>query len=186
MSEDVHEIYAIRYGHHDRKAAENFIGGDPHDVLQPLDFYVWAIVGPKGPIILDTGFDAAMGKKRQRETVKPVGDGLQAIGIDPAEVETVIVSHMHYDHVGNYDLVPRARYHLQDCEMAYALRKGGLCSAALRWRCTMLATQVVTSRAGRFRPACALRRRRGARPAGPRWRDPCRPRSHRRRSAGAA
>ena len=119
MSEDVHEIYAIRYGHHDRKAAENFIGGDPHDVLQPLDFYVWAIVGPRGPIILDTGFDAAMGKKRQRETIKPVGEGLQAIGIDPAAVETVIVSHMHYDHIGNYDLFPRARYHLQDCEMPF-------------------------------------------------------------------
>ncbi|MGZ3329680.1 MAG: MBL fold metallo-hydrolase, partial [Xanthobacteraceae bacterium] len=131
MSEDVHEIYAIRYGHHDRKAAENFIGGDPHDVLQPLDFYVWAIVGPRGPIILDTGFDAAMGKKRQRETIKPVGEGLQAIGIDPAAVETVIVSHMHYDHIGNYDLFPRARYHLQDCEMAYATGRC-MCHMALR------------------------------------------------------
>src|SRR5262249_24561226 len=79
------EIYAIRYGHHDRKASENFIGGDPHDVLQPLDFYVWAIVGRSGPIILDTGFDAAMGKKRQREMIKPVGEGLKAIGIDAAE-----------------------------------------------------------------------------------------------------
>ena len=40
MSDDEHEVYAIRYGHHDRKASENFIGGDPHDMLQPLDFYV--------------------------------------------------------------------------------------------------------------------------------------------------
>jgi len=50
MSDDVHEVYAIRYGHHRRKAAENFIGGDPHDMLQPLDFYVWAIVGAAGAI----------------------------------------------------------------------------------------------------------------------------------------
>src|SRR2546428_2635566 len=120
MSDDTHEIYAIRYGHHDRKSSENFIGGDPHDVLQPLDFYVWAIVGTSGAIILDTGFDAAMGKKRQRELIKPVDEGLKAIGVDPSAVETVIVSHMHYDHSGNYDLFPRARYHLQDREMAYA------------------------------------------------------------------
>src|SRR5216684_7241103 len=120
MSDDIHEVYAIRYGHHDRRAAENFIGGDPHDILQPLDFYVWAIVGASGAIVLDTGFDAAMGQKRQRELIKPVGNGLKAIGIDPATVETVIVSHMHYDHIGNYELFPRARYHLQDCEMAYA------------------------------------------------------------------
>src|SRR5437879_4653574 len=132
MSEhDQHEVYAIRYGHHKRKAAENFIGGDPHDVLQPLDFYVWAIVGPSGPIIVDTGFDAAMGRKRQREMIKPVGEGLKAVGIEPTQVKTVIISHMHYDHIGNYDLFPRARYHLQDCEMAYATGRC-MCHMALR------------------------------------------------------
>lgn len=40
--DDIHEVYAIRYGHHARKASENFIGGNPHDLPQPLDFYVWA------------------------------------------------------------------------------------------------------------------------------------------------
>jgi glyoxylase-like metal-dependent hydrolase (beta-lactamase superfamily II) len=27
---------------------------------------------------------------------------------------------MHWDHAGNYDLFPNARYHIQDAEMAYA------------------------------------------------------------------
>jgi glyoxylase-like metal-dependent hydrolase (beta-lactamase superfamily II) len=128
---DQHQVYAIRYAHHDRKAAENFIGGDPHDLLQPLDYYVWAIVGNSRALILDTGFDAAMGKKRGREMIKPVHEGLRALGIDPGAVETVIVSHMHYDHVGNYDLFPRARYHLQDLEMAYATGRC-MCHAAIR------------------------------------------------------
>jgi glyoxylase-like metal-dependent hydrolase (beta-lactamase superfamily II) len=131
MSDDIHEIYAVRYARHDRKAADNFIGGDPHDVLQPLDYFVWAIVGKSGPVILDTGFDAAMAKKRQREMTKPIGEGLRAIGVDPQAVETVIISHMHYDHIGNYDLFPRARYHLQDCEMAYATGRC-MCHQALR------------------------------------------------------
>ena len=128
---DRHEVYAIRYGHHKRKAAENFIFGDPHDVLQPLDFYVWAIVGISGTIILDTGFDAAMGAKRQREMIKPVGEGLTALGVDPGSVRTVIISHMHYDHVGNYELFPNARYHLQDDEMAYATGRC-MCNGMLR------------------------------------------------------
>ena len=120
MSEDVHEVYAIRYGYHARRSPENFIGGDPHDVLQPLDFFVWAIVGPAGTIMVDTGFDEAMGRRRQREIVKPVRDGLAALGVAPETVETVIISHMHYDHCGNHDHFPRARYHLQDREMAFA------------------------------------------------------------------
>ncbi len=118
MSE--YEVYAIKYGHHDRRAAENFIGGDPHNGPQPLDFFVWAIVGKQGATVVDTGFDHAMGQKRQREITKSVAEGLKAIDIAPDEVDNVIITHLHYDHTGNYDLFPRARYHLQDCEMAYA------------------------------------------------------------------
>jgi glyoxylase-like metal-dependent hydrolase (beta-lactamase superfamily II) len=120
MPDRLHEVYAIKYGHHPRPASQNFLGGDAHDVNMPLDYFVWAIVGEAGTIIVDTGFDEAVGARRGRTTVKPVQKGLAALGIDPDHVETVIVSHLHYDHSGNYDLFPRARYHLQDCEMAYA------------------------------------------------------------------
>jgi len=131
MSEDVHEVYAIRYGHHARRSPENFIGGDPHDVLQPLDFFVWAIVGPAGTIIVDTGFDEPMSRRRQREITKPVREGLAALGIAPETVSRVIVSHLHYDHCGNYELFPHARYHLQEREMAYATGRC-MCHQALR------------------------------------------------------
>jgi glyoxylase-like metal-dependent hydrolase (beta-lactamase superfamily II) len=47
---------------------------------------------------------------------------------------------MHYDHVGNYDLFPRARYHLQDCEMAYAT---GPCMCHLALRMPFEADDVV-------------------------------------------
>jgi glyoxylase-like metal-dependent hydrolase (beta-lactamase superfamily II) len=130
--DDVHEVYAVRYAHHERRSPENFIGGDPHDVLQPLDYFVWAIVGPSGTFVLDTGFDAAMAKKRGREIVKPITEGLQAIGVRPERVENVIVSHLHYDHTGNYDAFPSARYHLQDVEMAYATGRC-MCHANMRF-----------------------------------------------------
>ncbi len=129
--DDVHEVYAIRYGHHDRNSPENFIGGDPHDILQPLAYFVWAIVGPHGTFVLDTGFDAAMARQRGRVLLKPVGEGLAALGIRPDTVEDVIVTHLHYDHCGNYDLFPRARYHLQDSEMAYATGRC-MCHAQIR------------------------------------------------------
>jgi len=131
MADDLHEVYAIRYGHHARRSPANFIDGDPHDILQPLDFFVWAIVGPSGAIIVDIGFDEAMGKKRQREMIKPVGDGLAALGIASESVKSVIISHLHYDHCGNYDLFPQARYHLQDREMAYATGRC-MCNGMLR------------------------------------------------------
>jgi glyoxylase-like metal-dependent hydrolase (beta-lactamase superfamily II) len=73
----------------------------------PLDYFVWAIVGESRTFILDTGFDAAMAKKRGRSFITPPGDGLKMIGIDPDGVKDVIISHMHYDHTGNNDLFPK-------------------------------------------------------------------------------
>lgn len=120
MSDDIHEVYAIRYGHHPRKAADNFVGGDPHDIIQPLDYFVWAIVGVAGTIIIDTGFDEAVARRRGRNVVTPVREGLAAAGVDPASIKDVILSHLHFDHSGNFDLFPNARFHLQDREMEYA------------------------------------------------------------------
>jgi glyoxylase-like metal-dependent hydrolase (beta-lactamase superfamily II) len=120
MNVDLHEIYAIRYATHERRSPENFIGGDLHDIMQPIDYYVWAIKGAHGTFIVDTGFDAEMADKRRRKLLNPIATGLKAIGVDPASVNNVIVSHLHFDHAGNYNLFPNARYHLQDLEMRYA------------------------------------------------------------------
>jgi glyoxylase-like metal-dependent hydrolase (beta-lactamase superfamily II) len=45
--------------------------------------------------------------------------GLAEIGIDCARVEHVILSHFHYDHVGNYALFPNATFYVQDTEMSF-------------------------------------------------------------------
>ena len=128
---DTHRVYAVRYGHHDRMAAENFLRGDVHDVLQPLAYFVWVIAGPHGTFVVDTGFGPAMAAKRGRTIVRPVAEGLRSVGVDPEAVEQVIVTHLHFDHCGNHDLFPRARYHLQDIEMAYSTGRC-MCHAELR------------------------------------------------------
>jgi glyoxylase-like metal-dependent hydrolase (beta-lactamase superfamily II) len=120
MSDDIHEVYAVCYAGHERRSSENYIFGDPHDELTSIAYYVWVIKGPHGTFVVDTGFDQVAEKERQRKLLKPVGEGLKALGIDPGKVENVIVTHMHWDHSGNYDLFPHARYHIQDTEMAYA------------------------------------------------------------------
>jgi glyoxylase-like metal-dependent hydrolase (beta-lactamase superfamily II) len=129
---DTYEIYAIRYGHHDRKAHENFLGADPHDdAPMPLDYFVWAIVGEHQTFVLDTGFAPDMAEARGRQLVRPVADGLNAIGIEPANVTDVILSHMHYDHAGNIPLFGKARFHIQDAEMGFVTGRA-MCHAAIR------------------------------------------------------
>ncbi|CAN0490860.1 unnamed protein product, partial [Phaeothamnion confervicola] len=103
-----------------RRSADDFIGGDSHDTEMPLYYYVWVISNAERSIVVDTGFNPTMAAKRGRQIIKPVAQGLSALGIQPEAVDDVIVTHMHYDHAGNIPLFPRARFHLQDKEMEFA------------------------------------------------------------------
>ena len=126
-----YEVYAVRYARHDRMASENFLGGDPHDGPMPIDYFVWAVVGGGKTFVVDTGFGREQAEKRKRELIRSPADGLKALGIDPARVEDVIITHMHYDHAGNLDLFPNATFHIQDREMAYCTGRC-MCHAELR------------------------------------------------------
>jgi glyoxylase-like metal-dependent hydrolase (beta-lactamase superfamily II) len=119
-----YEVYAIKYAHHVRRASENFIGGDPHDGPMPLDFFVWLIreagADAGREIVVDTGFSAATAARRQREHLRCPTAGLRLLNTDSKQVKDVVITHLHYDHVGNFDLFPAATFHLQDREMQYA------------------------------------------------------------------
>ena len=120
MSDPVYELYAIKYGHHARRASENFIGGDPHDGPMPLDFFVWLARSPERTFVIDIGFSEEVARKRERQFIRSPAEGLRLLGVEAARVRDVVITHLHYDHVGNFAAFPEARFHLQDKEMAYA------------------------------------------------------------------
>lgn len=115
---ETYRVYAIKYAHHESGPPAN-IGGDAHDGPMALDYFVWALIGKDRTFLVDTGFDQVASEKRGRKLTRPIQEGLGAIGIDPATVQDVIITHMHYDHAGNRDLFPQARYHVQDKEMSF-------------------------------------------------------------------
>ena len=52
-------------------------------------------------------------------------------GVDLAGVKDVVLTHMHYDHAGNHEIFPNARYHIQDREMEYCTGRC-MCHSNLR------------------------------------------------------
>ncbi len=121
----LYEVYAIKYAQRDARRPEHFIGGDPHDEPMAMDYFVWAVIhrNPTGEDevwVVDTGFDRADAEARNRQLVRPAAEGLATIGVVADNVEDVILTHLHYDHVGGFGQFPRARYHLQDLEMSFA------------------------------------------------------------------
>ncbi|HEY4371202.1 MAG TPA: N-acyl homoserine lactonase family protein [Burkholderiales bacterium] len=121
MSLTPYEIYAIRYATVVRKhAGENFIGADPHEHGGTMDYFVWLVRNAERSFVIDSGFTAAVGRKRGREFLRCPSEGLAALGLPVDQVKDVVVTHLHYDHIGNFALFPNAVFHLQDREMAYA------------------------------------------------------------------
>jgi glyoxylase-like metal-dependent hydrolase (beta-lactamase superfamily II) len=127
----MYEVYALKYAHHARRASENFIGGDSHDGPMPLDYFIWLIRGGGREIVVDTGFSAAMARKRGREHLRCPAQALSLLGVDAAQVKDVVITHLHYDHAGNFELFPAAALHLQELEMRYATGRY-MCSECFR------------------------------------------------------
>jgi glyoxylase-like metal-dependent hydrolase (beta-lactamase superfamily II) len=118
-----YEVYAIRYATREGWRQDNFIGGDPHDGPMAMDYFCWYAVSAERRFVIDCGFTAEVSAQRKRTYLRNPVDALGLFGVRPEEVEDVIITHLHYDHVGNFDRFPKARFHLQEAELAFATGK---------------------------------------------------------------
>lgn len=117
----MYQLHAIKYAElNARRRGDLFVGGDPHDGRIDMDYFVWVAIGADRVCVVDTGFGAEVGARRGRRLVRSPVESLAALGVDAASVRDVVITHLHYDHVGNFGLFPNARFHLQDREMAFA------------------------------------------------------------------
>jgi glyoxylase-like metal-dependent hydrolase (beta-lactamase superfamily II) len=130
---NTYQIFALRYATMSPRTPHlNFLIPDPHETTaQDLDYFVWLIRGGGRDILVDTGFNAEEAVLRNRKlTLNPV-DALERFGVKADSIRDIIVSHLHYDHAGNLDRFPQARFHLQDREMSYATGRC-MCTGMLR------------------------------------------------------
>ncbi len=116
-----YEVYAIRYAEAaERTRGDSFIFDTTHDVRYPLDYFIWVVRNEQRTILVDTGFNASEGARRDRPIFLEPARAAAAIGVAPESVDTAIITHLHYDHAGGLEQFPNARFHLQEAEMIYA------------------------------------------------------------------
>ncbi len=120
-------VYALKFATRDARRGDHFhpdspgAPGDPHDdTPMPMDYFVWAVVGDDATWVVDTGFLADEAAARRRTLLRTPAEALASIGIDAATVGDVIITHLHYDHIGGAVQFPSARFHVQDREIAFA------------------------------------------------------------------
>ena len=115
-----YEVMALRYATREGRRPQHFIGGDPHDVPMPMDYYIWVLRNAERTVLVDTGFNQDMADKRHRTLLRTPVQALALVGITPASLRDIVITHLHNDHVGTFHEYPHARFHLQDEEMEFA------------------------------------------------------------------
>jgi N-acyl homoserine lactone hydrolase len=94
---------------------------------EPVDVPVvaWLLRDERRTWLVDTGAppvaytQARIARMRQRpEQTLPAR--LRAHGVEPRDVDTVIFTHVHFDHVGGHHELPAARFLVQRAELEYA------------------------------------------------------------------
>jgi glyoxylase-like metal-dependent hydrolase (beta-lactamase superfamily II) len=116
-------VVAVRYGTRECSRSEVFHEylryGEP-DASMTMDYFFWLLIPAEGaPIVVDTGFAPEVGAERGRQLIIEPAEALVRLGVDPSEVRRVIVTHLHYDHIGNLSLFPRAEFLLARAELDF-------------------------------------------------------------------
>lgn len=118
-----YEVYALRQGMVPGRNASDWYyrygvyGTD--DVPLIMECYFWLLRDGHRTILVDCGFAEAHGSARGVvQTQKPV-DLLARMGIVPKDVDHVVLSHLHYDHIGNTGLFPNATFSVAQAELDF-------------------------------------------------------------------
>ena len=143
-SDETYEVYALRYASRQGRKATEYYGygryGDP-DGPCVLDYYFWLARNAERTVLVDCGYSAERARERgRRQDNEPNTDPIEVLallGIEPADVDHVIISHMHPDHVEDLDRFPTATFSIAReeydfCTGAYA-KKPLIADLVERW-----------------------------------------------------
>ncbi|SKA90511.1 Glyoxylase, beta-lactamase superfamily II [Agreia bicolorata] len=109
VKDDEYEVAIARHGTRVGMRSEAFLNyslsGEPDSVIV-TDYFLWVIRNETRTIFVDTGFSAAAAQRRGRTVISSPADIYRSLGVEPGAGWPLIVTHAHWDHIGNLDLFP--------------------------------------------------------------------------------
>ena len=117
-----HEVIAVRYGTVHSTKGDLFLRYGAYrepDAPQDMDFFFYVLRRDGEVTLVDTGFLPSDAPPRGRECLIAPADALAALEIEPASVARVIVTHCHWDHIGNLDLFRDAELYVPERELEF-------------------------------------------------------------------
>jgi glyoxylase-like metal-dependent hydrolase (beta-lactamase superfamily II) len=122
VSRPFDEVLAVRYGTlATTKAALYYRWGEygEPDAPATMDYFFWVLRRGDETVLVDCGFRPQVGERRGRTVTCAPADALARLGIDAAGVRQILVTHLHYDHIGNLSLFPDAHLFVDAEELTF-------------------------------------------------------------------
>jgi len=88
-----------------------------------IAYRLWLLRSPHRTIVVDTGPPVGEGRERHLSETRDLREALAAQAVDPRDIDTVLLTHLHWDHAANADQFPNARFYAQRDEIEF-LRHG--------------------------------------------------------------
>lgn len=115
------EVYAISFADMGDRPLSAFVSGADSTETVHVHCMMWLLRGTDGRrVLVDAGFrrDAPSAGAAMIEYTRPDSAVLR-LGIRPDEIDDIIITHMHWDHVDGVDLFPNAHVWIQQAEFRY-------------------------------------------------------------------
>lgn len=121
-SDERYEVVIVKYGTRRTVRSEVYLNyGLYHEDDGPIgmDYFVWIIRNARRTILVDTGFSPQGGSSRGRDTLIAPPAAWTRLGITAESAPTIIITHAHYDHIGNLDHFPTSPIVIAEAELDF-------------------------------------------------------------------
>ena len=110
--------YGTRQGHKSEVYLNWGIYGRPDEPIG-MDYFFWVVETGDRTIVVDTGFSTEGGANRSRTFLVHPTEAFRALGLTDDDAPEVLITHAHYDHIGNLDAFPRSRMTIAAAEWEF-------------------------------------------------------------------
>jgi len=111
MSSDTYRVTIVKYGERSTHKSDVYLNhhiyGQDDDPIG-MDYFIWVVQNADRTIIVDTGFSKHGGEVRNRTFGIDPARAYAVLGVEPEGAPDVVVTHAHYDHIGNLGLFPKS------------------------------------------------------------------------------